>query len=355
MVLFVVLGIIALPDIRRETLPDFSVPEVEIRIIYPGAAARDVEEAICLPVEEAMDGVNDVEEIRCDAREGAATAVVRMKEGADIDRFRRRGAHRDGSDRHPSGACRGAGHPPARAYRRRDLRHGERARWTAASLKAYAESLKARLRALDEVSLVAHPGFLRSSDPGARAGASAPPVRGEPCGARRHDRPAKREPAHRHHRDARAGHPPSLRRRASRGARARGPRGARERGRWIDPARRHRHRERSIRARRRPHRSGRRACGEAGRPQGEGAGRHPGGGGGEALRRRGAPARCTGSHAGAHPGRRVGGERPASDARAQTACRGSCSSSSRCGSSSACVSPSGSWRDCRCPSSAACT
>ena len=276
MVLFVVLGIIALPDIRRETLPDFSVPEVEIRIIYPDAAARDVGGGD-LPARRRGNGRGERrgrDPLRRPRRRGNGRGE---NDGRRRHRpLRRRGAHRDGSDRHPSGACRGAGHPPARAYRRRDLRHGERPGWTRRRSRRTRSPEGATAGARRGLAR-AHPGFLRSSDPGARAGASAPPVRGEPCGARRHDRPAKREPAHRHHRDARAGHPPSLRRRASRGARARGPRGARERGRWIDPARRHRHRERSIRARRRPHRSGRRACGEAGRPQGEGAGRHPGG------------------------------------------------------------------------------
>ena len=158
MVLFVVLGITALPDIRRETLPDFSIPEVEIRIIYPGAAARDVEEAICLPVEEAIDGVNDVEEVRCDAREGAATAVVRMTEGADIERFVAEvRTETEAIDTLPERAEA----PVIRQLGRTDdvISITVKGPMDAASLKAYAESLKARLRALDEVSLVRVQGF----------------------------------------------------------------------------------------------------------------------------------------------------------------------------------------------------
>ena len=158
MVLFVVLGITALPDIRRETLPDFSIPEVEIRIIYPGAAARGVEEAICLPVEEAMDGVNDVEEIRCDAREGAATAVVRMAEGADIDRFVAEvRTETEAIDTLPERAEA----PIIRQLGRTDavISITVNGPMDAASLKGYAESLKARLLALDEVSLVRIQGF----------------------------------------------------------------------------------------------------------------------------------------------------------------------------------------------------
>lgn len=158
MVLFVVLGITALPDIRRETLPDFSIPEVEIRITFPGAAARDVEEAICLPVEEAMDGVNDMEEIRCDAREGAATAVVRMTEGADIDRFVAEvRTETEAIDTLPERAEA----PVIRQLGRTDdvISVTVKGPMDATSLKAYAESLKARLQAQDEVSLVHIQGF----------------------------------------------------------------------------------------------------------------------------------------------------------------------------------------------------
>ncbi len=158
MLLLVVLGVTALPDVRRETLPDFSVPEVEISVMFPGAPARDVEEAICLPVEEAMDGVNDVEEIRCDAREGAAKAVVRMREGADIDRFVAEvRTEADAIDNLPERAEA----PVIRQLGRTNevISITVSGPMDEASLKAYAESLKARLQAQDEISLVRIQGF----------------------------------------------------------------------------------------------------------------------------------------------------------------------------------------------------
>ena len=158
MVLFVVLGVQALPDIRRETLPDFGVPEVEVRVTWPGAGAREVEEALCLPIEEAMDGVNDVEEIRCDAREGVAKSVVRMAEGADIDRFLAEvRTEADAIDTLPELAEA----PVIRQLGRADhvVSITVSGPMDAASLKAYAENLKARLQARDGVSLVSVEGF----------------------------------------------------------------------------------------------------------------------------------------------------------------------------------------------------
>jgi multidrug efflux pump subunit AcrB len=81
------LGLVALPGLQRETFPDFAAEEVQVQVVYPGASAEDVEEAICQRLEDAIDGINDVEEMRCLAREGVATAVVEMVEGGDLPRF----------------------------------------------------------------------------------------------------------------------------------------------------------------------------------------------------------------------------------------------------------------------------
>jgi multidrug efflux pump subunit AcrB len=87
LLLLVALGLVALPDLRRETFPDFSTDIVQVAVPYPGASAEDVEEAICVRIEDALDALTDVAEIRCDAREGLATAEVDMVPGGDINRF----------------------------------------------------------------------------------------------------------------------------------------------------------------------------------------------------------------------------------------------------------------------------
>jgi multidrug efflux pump subunit AcrB len=87
LVFLCLLGLSALPGLQRETFPDFAAEEVQIQVVYPGASTEDVEEAICQRLEDAIDGINDVEEMRCLAREGVATAVVEMVEGGDLPRF----------------------------------------------------------------------------------------------------------------------------------------------------------------------------------------------------------------------------------------------------------------------------
>ncbi len=87
MFFLVLLGLTALPTLQRETFPDFATEMVQITAVYPGAGTEDVEEAICQRIEDAMDGLNDLSELRCTAREGVGSAILEMTDGGDITRF----------------------------------------------------------------------------------------------------------------------------------------------------------------------------------------------------------------------------------------------------------------------------
>ena len=80
-----VLGITALPTINRETFPDIAADEIEVEAVYPGASAENVEEAVCRRIEDAVEDVIDIKEVRCEARQGRATAIVEMREGGKFD------------------------------------------------------------------------------------------------------------------------------------------------------------------------------------------------------------------------------------------------------------------------------
>ena len=87
MIGLLVLGLSTLSRLERETFPDMPLNDVQVRVIYPGASAEEIEDAICLRIEDAVDGINDIAELRCEAREGIATAIVEMGENGSIDRF----------------------------------------------------------------------------------------------------------------------------------------------------------------------------------------------------------------------------------------------------------------------------
>lgn len=57
-----------MPQLQRETLPDFAASEIEIRIPFPGATAEEVEEVVSQRVEDAFDRVTFIKELRAEAR-----------------------------------------------------------------------------------------------------------------------------------------------------------------------------------------------------------------------------------------------------------------------------------------------
>jgi len=78
---------VALPDLQRETFPKIKSDKVEVRVIYKGATTDEVEDAICRRLEDAMDGITGLDEIRCDARDGQGVATAVMLEAGDVMRF----------------------------------------------------------------------------------------------------------------------------------------------------------------------------------------------------------------------------------------------------------------------------
>lgn len=87
MVLFLAAGLFVAPGLLRETFPRAELSEVEVSVPYPGARPEDVESAICERVENALDAVTGIDRQNCEAREGSARAVAKMREGADFQSF----------------------------------------------------------------------------------------------------------------------------------------------------------------------------------------------------------------------------------------------------------------------------
>ena len=87
MVAIAVLGIAAVPTLQRDTFPLIPPTEVEIRIPYPGASPSEVEQGVCLRVEDPVRAVENLSELRCDARDNLAIITAEMRESADIGIF----------------------------------------------------------------------------------------------------------------------------------------------------------------------------------------------------------------------------------------------------------------------------
>jgi multidrug efflux pump subunit AcrB len=82
-----VLGLTSLPNLKRETFPEYSPPYISVRIVYPGASPLEVEQQICRRIEDALDGLSDIEELRCQSLEGVATATLKLDKHAQMQRM----------------------------------------------------------------------------------------------------------------------------------------------------------------------------------------------------------------------------------------------------------------------------
>lgn len=84
MLVFIVLGLIAAPAMRRESYPEFEPSSIRISAAYPGADAEIVDETLVQTIEEAIAGLDGVATMTSQAREGSASITVEVEDGAEL-------------------------------------------------------------------------------------------------------------------------------------------------------------------------------------------------------------------------------------------------------------------------------
>jgi multidrug efflux pump subunit AcrB len=86
MLLVVAAGLLSAVRLRQETMPQVAFDVVSIGVAYPGAAPDEVEQAICVRVEEAIHGVHGIDRITSRAAEGFGAVWAQLEVGADARR-----------------------------------------------------------------------------------------------------------------------------------------------------------------------------------------------------------------------------------------------------------------------------
>jgi multidrug efflux pump subunit AcrB len=79
-------GVLALAQMKQEILPEFELDVVTVRVPYPGASPAEVEQGIVLVVEEAIRGVDGIDEVTSVAAESIGTITAELEDGADRQR-----------------------------------------------------------------------------------------------------------------------------------------------------------------------------------------------------------------------------------------------------------------------------
>ena len=86
MIVIVAGGLATVTSIKREVFPEFSMDRVSITVPYLGASPEEVEQAVCLRVEEAIDGIDGIKQVTSLANEGVAQITAELFPEADSQR-----------------------------------------------------------------------------------------------------------------------------------------------------------------------------------------------------------------------------------------------------------------------------
>ena len=83
MVFIIVTGIASTFMVKAEVFPEIDLDRINIQVPYLGAAPEEVEEAVNVRIEEAIQGLDGIKQIQSTAAEGMGTVMVELELGAD--------------------------------------------------------------------------------------------------------------------------------------------------------------------------------------------------------------------------------------------------------------------------------
>lgn len=87
MIIFLVGGMLFIGVIKQEVFPEFQTDAVSITIAYPGASPEEIESGLLLAVEDAISGVDGIDEINSTAKESIGAVVVDALRGTDVQQL----------------------------------------------------------------------------------------------------------------------------------------------------------------------------------------------------------------------------------------------------------------------------
>ncbi|MCP4905237.1 MAG: efflux RND transporter permease subunit [bacterium] len=86
MALMLIGGLVSLPRIQQRTFPDINVDIISVAVTYLGAAPEEVEQGVCIRIEEEINGLSGIEQITSSAAEGACGVSAELMTGYPVDR-----------------------------------------------------------------------------------------------------------------------------------------------------------------------------------------------------------------------------------------------------------------------------
>jgi len=82
MFILVMAGVLALFTVHQQTFPNIDPDVVMVNVPYLGAAPEEVEQGVCVRIEEAVEGTEGIKKIRSSATEGQCNVIIELTEDA---------------------------------------------------------------------------------------------------------------------------------------------------------------------------------------------------------------------------------------------------------------------------------
>jgi len=83
MAILVVGGLLSLSQLRQEEFPEIDLGMIQVRVPYLGAAPEEVETGVCIRIEEALEGAQNIFRMTSTSREGSCNVTLELESGAD--------------------------------------------------------------------------------------------------------------------------------------------------------------------------------------------------------------------------------------------------------------------------------
>ncbi len=87
MIFIIMAGIFTVMKMRREMFPQFSLDMIVVSVPYPGSSPEEVEEGICIKIEEQIQSIEGIKTLRSTAREGAGEVLAELETGVDVSKI----------------------------------------------------------------------------------------------------------------------------------------------------------------------------------------------------------------------------------------------------------------------------
>jgi multidrug efflux pump subunit AcrB len=88
MLLILICGLGGYMFMIRESFPRFDLEVINVTVAYPGADPEEIEEGIAIKIEEALEGIEGVKNIKTVSKEGLCVATIECKEHTDVRKIK---------------------------------------------------------------------------------------------------------------------------------------------------------------------------------------------------------------------------------------------------------------------------